>query len=78
MSEKLSDHFTLGECCRSETAQRHGIDNTATGEELENLKRVLENVIEPVRVNFGIPFIYIFFTIIFINFLYKTVWNIYI
>ena len=56
MSEKLSDHFTLGECCRSETAQRQGIDNTATGEELENLKRVLENVIEPVRVNFGIPF----------------------
>ena len=56
MSEKLSEHFTLGECCRSETAQRHGIDNTATGEELENLKRVLENVIEPVRVHYGIPF----------------------
>ena len=56
MSEKLTEHFTLAECCRSETAQRQGIDNTATGEELENLKRVLENVIEPVRVHFGVPF----------------------
>ena len=56
MSEKLTDHFTLAECCRSETAARHGIDNTAEGEELENLKLVLENVIEPVRVHYGVPF----------------------
>jgi|TARA_R110000803_G_scaffold72172_1_gene135726 hypothetical protein len=56
MAEKLSEHFTLTECCRSETAMRKGIDNNATGEELENLKRVLENVIEPVRVHYGVPF----------------------
>ena len=47
---KLSEHFTLAECCRSETATRKGIDNMATGEQLENLKRVLEYVVEPVRV----------------------------
>lgn len=54
---KLSEHFTLAECCRSETATRKGIDNMATGEHLENLKRVLEYVVEPVRVHYGVPFI---------------------
>ena len=56
MGEKLSDHFTLSECCKSETAMRKGIDNMASGGELDNLKRVLDNVIEPVRVHFDVPF----------------------
>lgn len=44
---RLSDHFTLIEFTRSQTASRHGIDNTPNEEQLENLKTLakgLENV----------------------------------
>ena len=55
--EKLSDHFTLGECCKSETAMRLGIANEPNELESYNLKKVCLQILEPVRVYFGKPFI---------------------
>jgi len=53
---QMSEHFTLRELTRSQTATRLGIDNTPNAEAIENLKRVAENILEPVRTHFGFPF----------------------
>ena len=45
---RLSDHFTLIEFTRSQTASRHGIDNTPNEEQLENLKTLAKGL-EDVR-----------------------------
>ena len=50
---KLTNNFSLVEMIKSETALRHGIDNTPTVEVTENLKRLAENVLQPVREHFG-------------------------
>lgn len=55
-NENLSTHFTLGELTRSETAERHGIDNTPPEEYLPKLRRLCEKVLEPARAHFGRPF----------------------
>lgn len=52
---KISDHLTLREVTKSNTADRRGIDNTPTDEHLENLKVVAEKVFEPLRNHFGVP-----------------------
>ena len=53
----LSKHFTLAELCKSQTAVRLGIDNLAKDENvITNLQLVCENILEPVRENYGIPF----------------------
>lgn len=48
----LSDHFTLEELIFSETAQRHGIDNTPPPEVQDNLRRLAE-FLEQVREALG-------------------------
>jgi hypothetical protein len=48
----LSAHFTLEELTASETADRHGIDNTPSPEHLENLKRLAE-FLETVKAALG-------------------------
>lgn len=53
---KLSPHFHLVEFTRSETAMRLGIDNTPTGQHLDNLKR-LAGSLEEVRALLGTPII---------------------
>lgn len=54
---KLSNHFSLEELCKSQTATRLGIDNLAKDENvITNLKTICENILEPVRENYGIPF----------------------
>jgi len=45
---KLSEHFTLKEFTRSQTASRHGIDNTPNEEQIENLKTLAKGL-EDVR-----------------------------
>ena len=50
---KLSDHFTLNELTKSQTALRLGIDNTPDDEQIENLKALCENILEPVRDKYG-------------------------
>lgn len=52
---KISEHLSLGEVTRSETAKRRGISNTPTAEHLENFKLLAENVFEKIRGHFGVP-----------------------
>lgn len=52
---QLSEHFNLREFTKSETAMRRGIDNTPGPEHAENLQKVCENILEPVRNHFGRP-----------------------
>lgn len=51
----LSEHFTLKELTRSETATRKGIDNTPGPAHMHNLTLVCKNILEPVRNHFGKP-----------------------
>ena len=52
---KISQHLSLAEVTRSETAKRRGISNIPTAEHLENFKFLAENVFEKVRAHFGVP-----------------------
>ena len=52
---KISTHLNLAEVTRSDTAKRHGIDNTPTAEHLENFKLLAEKVFEPIRLHFKKP-----------------------
>lgn len=52
---KISPHLNLAELTRSETAKRHGIDNTPTAEHLENFKLLADKVFEPIREHFKTP-----------------------
>lgn len=52
---KLTEHFTLSEFVRSDTAERNHIDNTPTQEVIDNLRALCRNVLEPARVSFGAP-----------------------
>ena len=53
---QLSDHFTLSELTKSSTAERRGIDNEPGPSEIENLILVCDQILEPVREHYGIPF----------------------
>ena len=52
----LSPNFTLAELTKSQVALRHGIDNTPDDAAVANLKLVAENILQPVREHYGIPF----------------------
>ena len=54
---RLSKNFTLQEFTKSQTAERRGIDNTPVEGHLENAKALFENVVQPVRDNFGVTVI---------------------
>ena len=49
----LSRNFTLQELIKSDTAIRKGIDNNPNADQIEKLKRLCENVLQPVRDQFG-------------------------
>ena len=49
----LSRNFTLQELIKSDTAIRKGIDNNPNADQIEKLKRLCENVLQPVRDHFG-------------------------
>ena len=49
----LSAHFSLGEFTRSESAKRHGVSNDPTPEHLQNIIKLCEKVLEPIRAKFG-------------------------
>lgn len=42
-------HFTIKELCASTTAKAHGIDNTPSVEIKENIRALIENILDPVR-----------------------------
>ena len=52
---KISQHLTLAELIRSESAKRLGISNMPTPEHIENLKELAENIFEPIREHFKHP-----------------------
>jgi zinc D-Ala-D-Ala carboxypeptidase len=52
---KLSQHFTLAEATKSQTASRLSIDNTPDAETVERMRLVCENILEPVRTQFNLP-----------------------
>ena len=51
---KLTPNFSVRELTKSQTAERKGIDNTPTEEHLENLKLLCENILQPVRNEWGV------------------------
>jgi zinc D-Ala-D-Ala carboxypeptidase len=55
-NEKLSEHFTLGELMKSETAERNGMDNTPPDQLIPKLRRLCKEILEPIRANYGKPF----------------------
>jgi zinc D-Ala-D-Ala carboxypeptidase len=50
---KLTQHFSLSELTRSQTATRKGIDNQPNDEQLANLVALCECVLQPIRDHFG-------------------------
>jgi len=52
---QLSEHLTLAEATKSQTATRLGIDNSPTIAHLEALRSVAKNIFEPIRNHFGVP-----------------------
>ena len=50
---KLSRNFSLSELIKSDTAIRLGIDNNPNADQIEKLKLLCENILQPVRDHFG-------------------------
>lgn len=50
---RLSKNFVLSEITRSNTAKRLGIDNEPTKKDLENLQRIVTNLLQPLRDHLG-------------------------
>ena len=52
---QLSENFTLKELTKSDTATRLDLDNTPNEEQIESLRLLCENILQPVRDHFGKP-----------------------
>lgn len=52
---QLTPHFSLEELLYSEVALRQGIENTPTAYQVDNLRRLCEDILEPVRAILGVP-----------------------
>lgn len=50
---QLSEHFTLADLCYSDTAYRNGISNVPSDSEIQKLKSLAENVLEPIWNHYG-------------------------
>ena len=50
---ELTRNFTLSELTKSDTAIRKGINNKPNAEQVEKLKALCENILQPVRDHFG-------------------------
>ena len=50
---ELTRNFTLQELIKSDTAIRKGINNNPNAEQIEKLKLLCENILQPVRDHFG-------------------------
>lgn len=53
---RLSEHFTLAEFTKSQTASRRGIENVPNQSAIDNMERLAIGILEPVRDHYGIPF----------------------
>ena len=54
---KLTANITLDELTKSQVAERKGINNNPSPEQIENLKALAINVLQPVRSHFDKPLI---------------------
>lgn len=54
---RLTKNFTLAELCVSGYARRNNIDNTPSEQEIQALKQLAENSLQPVRDYLGEPII---------------------
>jgi hypothetical protein len=52
---RLSNHLTLEEMTRSQTALRLGIDNTPSPDVIARMTKLAEEFFEPVRTLLGVP-----------------------
>jgi len=52
---RLTEHFTLGEFTRSITAERLGIRNEPDWEQIEAMRHLCQEVLEPLRQHYGQP-----------------------
>ena len=50
---QLTRNFSLSELTKSDTAIRKGIDNNPNAEQVDKLKLLCENILQPVRDHFG-------------------------
>lgn len=50
-------YFTIKELIKSETAVRHGVNNTPDKKSQQNLEKLIENVLDPLREVYGKPII---------------------
>ena len=53
-NQNLSPHFKLREFIASRKAEEHGIDNTPPDEAVENLRRLCQGCLEPLREALGL------------------------
>ena len=53
---KLSKHFSLEEMTKSQTALRRNLPNQPSEAQTEAMVLLCENILEPVRTHFSIPF----------------------
>jgi zinc D-Ala-D-Ala carboxypeptidase len=52
---RISANITLAEAIKSQSATRHGIDNTPTAEHLQAMRVLAEKIFEPIRAWHGKP-----------------------
>ena len=57
INQFLTPHFKLSEFTKSRTAEKHGIVNIPPAEAVENLRRLCEGTLEPLREKLGLPII---------------------
>jgi len=50
-------YFTISELCKSSTADKYGIKNVPSIIETQNLTKLIENILDPLRVKMGCPII---------------------
>ena len=50
---QLTKNFSLAEMIKSETALRQGLDNTPGPKEIENLRLLCEQILQPIRDAYG-------------------------
>ena len=48
-------YFTIKELCESSTAKQKGIDNSPNSEIVNNLTQLVDNVLDPLREEYGNP-----------------------
>jgi zinc D-Ala-D-Ala carboxypeptidase len=54
---KLTENFSLAELTKSQVAERKGISNNPSSDQISNLKKLAESVLQPLRNHYESPVI---------------------